>query len=637
MRSTRNPFRLRASEQATSDEDFLALFGHRALDLLPTSELWDRLVILAYAPGAGKTTLLRLFTPSVLRILWDSRGSRENRELVQRLEGLSAIGSHGPAVLGMLVDCREQYASIEDMALEPATRLRWFLALLDARVTLLFLRSALTLVGGRYPDEVGRVSLTLTDGSVPRVLAGQDLYREASETEGQISESLDSLHGANSLNFDGRRNLGTLRTLGRTDVAVDGRSLGVRPLVMFDDVQALEVVQRDLLRRELERRDLAIGRWLSERSQVLSPAELLGEARTSGRDYILSRRIDEWPRGTSFEKLVLDIADRRSRSAEVRVPEFSTVLAERIGDDVDSARLREAAASSRRLAYDEAGSRERYRTWLESVETDGLTALDEAIRWRTLAILIRRDVERQQLPLDLPLELSELDRRDESDVRAAAELFASREYQLPYYFGAHSLASLASYNVEQFLEFAGDLFERFVTSATLSMRKKRFLTAVQQDALFREISKRRLANLPTDLPHGSNVHRLVQAIGQLCEAETYRPRAPYAPGATGIAISMQDRDRLCEDFLARKDSLNVNLYNALASAVAHNVLDARPNVRVKGREWLVLYLNRGLCPAYGLPLQYGGFRERPLSDLKQWLISGFVPPSRSSASVRRRR
>jgi hypothetical protein len=45
--------------------------------------------------------------------------------------------------------------------------------------------------------------------------------------------------------------------------------------------------------------------------------------------------------------------------------------------------------------------------------------------------------------------------------------------------------------------------------------------------------------------------------------------------------------------------------------------------KCKGDRWMVLYLNRLLCPKHWLPLQYGGFKEKTLDELFKWSSSGF--------------
>ncbi len=48
----------------------------------------------------------------------------------------------------------------------------------------------------------------------------------------------------------------------------------------------------------------------------------------------------------------------------------------------------------------------------------------------------------------------------------------------------------------------------------------------------------------------------------------------------------------------------------------------RLNHKCKGREWMVLYLNRMSCVHYNLPLDYGGFKEKSLDDLCDWIEKG---------------
>ncbi len=628
MRAMRNPFRLRASEQATSDEDFLALFGPKVLDILPRDEVWDRLLILASAPGAGKTTLLRLFTPGVLRALHATRQGKENRDLVEALESLDALGSQGPNVLGVYIDCREQYASIEDLPIDAPIRLRWFFELLDARVVLLTLKAALTLAGLNYPQDIDLVELRpRSDGNSSLVVdhqAGRSLYEQSSATEASICEALDSLRGIPRLPSEGRSRLQSLRWLGNSDVLVRGSILAPRVLVMFDDVQTLDPAQLAALRKDLEDRSLRVGRWISQRYQIISPPEVLAAARTEGRDYRYTKQFEDWARSTTFEKLVLDIASRRSRRAETAFQQFSWCLAETMAQGVDPKRIDDALEGSQRKVQELAGSGSRFSKWLLAAQDATRQPFEQAVRWRAVAILLQRELSRQQLALDLPLEAEDLRRRFGSEVDAAASLFLAREYHLPYYFGSRCLATLASFNIEQFLQFAGDLFDKVIASSTLAMTARQ-LTAAQQDSILREVSRRRLNALARDLPHGTDVQRLVNSIGALCQEETYRPTAPYAPGATGVAIRMQDRNLLCDPRAWEVDPGISRLFHVLASAVAHNILEPRPDTRFKGQDWLVLYLNRGLCPAFALPLHYGGIRERPLADLKRWLDAEYQP------------
>jgi len=46
--------------------------------------------------------------------------------------------------------------------------------------------------------------------------------------------------------------------------------------------------------------------------------------------------------------------------------------------------------------------------------------------------------------------------------------------------------------------------------------------------------------------------------------------------------------------------------------------------RGQGENLMVLYLNRLLCVRYDLPLHYGGYRRRKLTELAAWATAGLT-------------
>jgi len=144
MRELRNPFRLRVAERIESDEVFLRLFAPAVLDLLPEDGLWDRLQIFQSAPGGGKTSLFRLFTPTSLLAVYASRGSDDFKDVYQRLERLGTVSEEGPRLLGVMLSCARNYASLEDLKIEPVVKDRLLFSLLDPRLALASLRAALS-------------------------------------------------------------------------------------------------------------------------------------------------------------------------------------------------------------------------------------------------------------------------------------------------------------------------------------------------------------------------------------------------------------------------------------------------------------------------------------------------------------
>ena len=203
----------------------------------------------------------------------------------------------------------------------------------------------------------------------------------------------------------------------------------------------------------------------------------------------------------------------------------------------------------------------------------------------------------------------------------AAELFLAQEFSLPYYFGTRKLASLASWNIEQFMRLAGDEFEEVVSSHIV--QRAATLDAARQDALLHAASTSFRSEIPRRARNGERVLKLLDSIGQYCRQRTYEPTASDDPGVTGIAISMRDRESLQDrDFLQRNPEYMM-LAEVLAAAIANNLLEPRLDYNVKGSTWMVLNLNRLLCVNFDLPLHYGGFKEQHLRDLYLWMTSGY--------------
>ena len=634
-----NPFRLRASEQATGEDQFLSLVGPHVLDMLPADRLWDRLVIIESAPGAGKTTILRLFTPASLGSLQRLSDQDAYRQLFELLNSLGVMTSQGPAVAGVLVNCREQYSTIQDLPVDQPTQLRWFFGLLDARIALLALRSILGLHGLSYPADVTRLEVrpNESDTLLFEPFNGSQLYEKSSEAERFLTHSLNSLVGASNISSYLLNGLQTLRLLSASNLLLDGFPVSQRMLFMFDDVHELAYEQREALRRDLEKRDLSVGRWIARRSQALEPAELLNFARTEGRDFE-QVQIEKWAQGSKrtgkrFSDLLDEIGNRRALRSQIDVESLDSCLM----TDFTSRELAHAAEvrdETKEQVIKFAKGQRTFSDWIEN-ETEAIEKIfnpfDAAVRWRKLLIMMEYQLGKSQLSLDLPLPVAQLENRGSSAIATAAELFLAKDHRLPFYYGTKRIKQLSSWNIEQYLRLAGDLFEQVLASISASRNKVNQLSATQQDSLLRGISRDRLAALPKEVPFGADVQRLVEAIGRYCQEQTHRPTAPYAPGMTGVGISKPEAERLKDASESTESSPLNRLARVITSAVANNVLEVRPDVNVKGGTWTIFHLNRLYCPAFDLPLGYSGYRQNVgVNELTSWVASGFQnqPPLR---------
>jgi hypothetical protein len=152
----------------------------------------------------------------------------------------------------------------------------------------------------------------------------------------------------------------------------------------------------------------------------------------------------------------------------------------------------------------------------------------------------------------------------------------------------------------------------------VTLKKAGRLSPRQQHDIAKKAAKRLLEAIPRRMPKGDLVRALLDRIGEMSVAETYRPTAPYAPGVNAFAISMADLRHLTSS-RAKRDAAEDALREVLTTAVWNNLLQVKLEYPCKGKLWAVFYLNRLLCAHYNLPLNYGGFREKKLTEVKSWL------------------
>lgn len=635
MKDVRNPFRLQTAESIDSDGDFLRLFGHGVLDLLPNDALTGRPLFIRSAPGGGKTSLLKLFTPSVLQHVVAMKSSVDVKDLVIKLKSLGAVSDHDVSVLSIMLPCARTFPSLADVGLKGPRAKRLLLALIDARIILGALRGTLIVKRLRFPDDLHRVTLESSpDGQIPGLLLpcdGRAVQQWAETVEQGICDIIDTLMPADGTGPTGHDALLSLRLLDANSVYFDGKPVETRWLVTFDDMQKLAVAQRAaLLEAVVEQRSRSTV-WMAERFEALTTDELLGSGALNGRDGQVIALEHEWKEKRRFDPAVRLIADRRARMAAdvagANAPDafVPTIDAEA---DLDAQTWHEKTQIALDVVRGRVDSlakgKNQYTEWLTvRAATDG-TLREQLIAWRSLEILIERHSRKKQLSFALePLSRDELHDKDGSDVRGAADLFLSKEFGFPYYFGFSKLASLASYNIEQFIQLAGDLFEESLAAAV--MRRPPHLTPDRQEKILREAYNVRVRDLPRRARNGREVLRFIDAVGQFCQQVTHQPNAPYSPGINGVAISMQERKTLIDPKEQERNPALKAFAELLGTALANNFLHAELDYKVKGNTFMLLYLNRLLCPRYQLPLGFGSFRERPLRELMTWAEKGFRP------------
>jgi len=538
------------------------------------------------------------------------------------------IAEEGPRVLGVLHVCTRNYANIEDLGFEPARQTRLFFGLLASRIVLATLRAAMDLHQMSYPSDLVRLSVAENVDFPSNAIenhtnTGEALRSWATELEASVCDALDSFEPLEVPALPGQDTFDVMELLKPDALLIDGKPISDRTVLLLDDAQYLTHSQRASLLQALARLRSPVPIWVAERFEALGVDDLLSSGAVYGRDYEIIQIEQFWrTKRKRFENLALNAGDRRARaSTEVEI----SSLAAHLDSSLDSASWHDTFEQilgqvETRVRSDVEGQT-KFEDWLRHEDLTAGTVRDRAIGWRTLEILIERERRRAQRRFDFALRADELEERTGSQVRAAAELFLARENKLPYYFGPSRLASLGSSNMEQFLWLAGDQFEELISAALL--RRQVQLTPERQDQIIRHASDVFWRDIRRRAREPEMVLRLLEGVGQFCQYMTYLPNAPYDPGVTGIAISMTDRENLLNADYLRDRPQHAVVGRVLAAAIANNFLEPTLDYKCKGSMWMVLNLNRLLCPRFSLPLQYGGFKEKTLDDVSSWIKHGF--------------
>lgn len=635
MRESRNPFSLRASEHIETEETFIRLFSPDVLEILHNDEIWAKPQIIRSAPGGGKTSLFRMFTPHSLLAIHALRKREYSRDLYLNLKDIGAVNENGPCVLGVLLNCSQSYATLEDLDIDPARKKRLLFSLLNARFVISVLQGALLLQGLSFPEDLSLIQINLNDNETRQIFTskpsnGQGLYDWAKMLEKSVCDTLDSFSPLTNTSLPGHESLVFLNCLTADSIKYNGRSIDHRVLLMIDDVHRLTSNQRRFLLEEIISNRLAVNVWIAERLEALDIDELLSSGALSGRDYERVITVENYWSSyrKRFEKVVTNIADRRARDTkDVEIGSFSECLLESLDGMEWGGKFQKGAEIVKQRVEKLTMGINKYDKWIKERNNFEGTPRDIAFAWRSLEILIQRDYLKSQQTFDFVLEIEEFINRESSSVKAAAELFFCQEFNIPYYHGLNRLALMSSSNIEQFLWLAGEYFEEVVSAILL--KKHGQLNPIDQERILKKAIKDKWGVLPQEVRHGSEVKMFLDSVGKFAKWETFKPNAPYAPGVTGIAISMADRERLSKCSNIKKDDRLIRLSNVLSACIAHNLFEVTSNQKCKGKYWMVLNLNRMLCVHFGLPLHYGGWREISLVELCKWLDKDYTPPRKN--------
>ena len=619
----RNPFRIRASQRSVNDEEFVKLFGSGALEVVrEIADPWLGLVFLRSAPGGGKTTLLRLLTPRPLEL---TRRLVDNPQVKLTHDNLiksGAVSADGPEIFATMVEFTTEYRELSEY--DRGNSL--FRELLNSRIVISVLRALLERSGRVYPRDLDTVKIKWepeSGATIPAKASGMELFEWASTIENGFYERMDDL-GDPGPAHGGHARLDALRWFARATMEDVHGSVTAKRVLLLDEVQRLSREQRSSLKKLLTDARENCGIWVSERLEALHHTELLSEGALEQRDYervVQLERRWEGARRKTYAKFVEQIANLRAAKAEgFEDRDFFAGIAET--DDIAcwSDKYDAACDVIRGRIEERVRGETRYADWLRRAERAVGSAWEKALGWRVTEVLVAREINRAQGELPFALTEDQFEQRAPG-IEKAAEHFLRSELQAPVYFGRGAIASVSSSNVEQYLEVTGELFAELAAKFSGPRDQPGALSTDRQDAIIRRTARQRWDGMIRRLPQGTAAMQLLRGFGAYSRQQTFRPTAPYAPGVTGFAITMAEREVLIDRPDEQIRHL-IRLRDVLTSLVAHNLLIPNLDRQQGGRAVVVFYLNRLLCVQFGLPLGFGGWRHKPLLELKEWLERG---------------
>lgn len=624
-----NFFDFLKSEQLESASSFHKLFGYQLIDLLEDYKgtLWDRLQIFRAAPGGGKTSIMRLFSNESLSLIYANRELPEYGPLLNVVKALGALNKNGPAIMGIRLSCRFNYAQIEDMKIEVALKDRIFWTLINTRALLGILQTMNYHSGMNVPQNLDEVDFSISQefqGAFKTLFGegnGQIVYNNASKLETMMCTAINRI---NQPDLSGMPTVGNAliwSALDRNSLLINGRSLEKKILIMLDDLQYLAPRQRNLLITELQE-VYPTARWVAERYQAIDSDEVIQVGSNERRDYVI-HRLEDWAVNSKnkFYKLLEYTANKRLQSSSIiDVFEFESLVPDMA---LSESHISKSCVSEMKRRLERITQKEnRFKSWVSSLEKLDENNYETAVKWRALEILMIRKQKRDYTLFpneELPYE--EMDKMDSSGVQNAARLFLSKEFGLPYYSGYHCLKVLSSGNVEQFLQLCGGEFSEVMATATLRRSKHPTIANERQQAIIKEIAQKRIDQIPRKMQSGNKIKNLVFNAAYMAQKRTYEPSAPYAPGVSGFGISALDVQRLSDRSFLKENPKYKLVSEVLKNAIANNVFEVRPKQHCKGQEWMVLYLNRLFCAYFWLPIEYGGWKEQKFDTIYSWVIA----------------
>lgn len=616
----RNPFTLRASEKIADEDIFIRLFCTKHLDELQkkyeSGNLWGNVLFLRIPPGGGKTTLLRAFSVKVLKsiIAFDDQS---RRTILKFMQSLNVIENKCIKKCAVYLLMNRDYSYIRDED-NPNIEKRIFFALLNARIALAVVRTIIEIKELKInslnsvlfcPPEEEKLFFRSSD-NIPT--NAYELYKWAENIESRILNYVNGYEKQPIIPnlYD---DLFVFKVLKSKYFIYDGNPICEDFIFQLDDIHKLSNIQHEFLIDEVVEKRVDSTLWLSERLDLVPLEYILGNNNKVNRDYCIFEgkdSKDERDRNNSRnDKIYSEIADKRCQ-----ISLYSIMLKDSLEDNLKLSyekKYKEVIKSC--LSNLEENGAGLFVNWIKKIEAfDSMK--DKAIAYKAIVLFLERMKKKTSLPF-FPYDSLEYATKIDDDLKKLSWNLICSKNNIPMYFGFKILETLATNNVEQFIDFSGRLYDIIIGNYLIGNGNVR-LNAESQDYIIKKHSAELFEKIDY-LPYGKSVKRFLERLLIYCKNQTFESGSSYSI-VTGFTIKCAGDnyfDKWYED-----TNVSTELKATIKVCLANNLLiRKRVSQGGRGEDWIVFYMNRWLCVHGSLPLSYGGWRKLTINELNKWL------------------
>lgn len=618
----KNPFQKKNSEEQVNEREFLSLFDCTVLQMVD-EENFSKVSFVSSTPGAGKTSLFRAFTPKILSTIVVPENRDEYKDIYKQMNRLGVISNGKVVLASATLSCAFNYSILDEM-FQNGRRKQIFFALLNYRIAIVLLRSIGHLLDidiSAY-DRINFVDLPHEMVSEEESFKdGYSLYQWACKGERELCRYLDSDRSEQLDVSFVHTSLLMAKLFEATNILVDGEQYFEKTLIVFDDFHKLAENQKRYLSETIYTLKTTTGVWFGQRLEGVKNEQIISMDGSLSRDYNLNIVIDNyWPDSSkAFHNMLESIADRRVKEASIgSCRKFSDCIMDSIDEKKYAKVLNDYIKSVRDRIESSSESSCLYHDIMDYIDTHKMSIFDRAIWYECIQIKENRKND-GQLSLFLGEHENIIAFKDfVKDNEKSARYYICYKCNIPYYVGFENLCTLASYNVQQFLVFAGDYFDCYrIKTLDMGISPKKYaLTVEEQMQVLQKAVQRRWDDMELRYADIAVIRQLLDNIAKWgCESRDAE-RNSYAGGAyTGIGISNS----------ALKQSIDNPKYEilmkTLGACLASKYLERR---EINKGEIVVFYLNRWLCVYYQLPLAYGGWKKCNLDKALEMCRMSYV-------------